>query len=163
MLDGKGSSLLREIEHVEDDRLVARVHSAVDGTDHLDDCLAGAHYLPLAVESYNRQFALLQDSVVDDGVMMPGQLAADREDVAHYDEFRLALEVIGQGCAVPAFGRALEFQFLDGGYVVVLREWRGRAVSLATGLATGQDGDGQDRQENGQCAFHDVVLSFVVI
>ena len=102
MLDGEWRSLLREVEHVEDDRLVARVHAAVDGTDHLDDCIARVDNLPLAIEPDNRQLALLQDSVVDDGVMVPGQLASDREDVAHHDEFWLPLELVGQGGAVPA-------------------------------------------------------------
>ena len=85
MLDGERGSLLGEVEHVENDGLVARVHAAVDGTDHLDNRIACADDLPLAVESDNRQFALLQYSVVDDGVMVPRKLASDREDVAHHD------------------------------------------------------------------------------
>jgi len=157
MLDGEGGSLLREVEHVEDDGLVACIHAAVDGTDHLDNRVARAYYLSLAIESDNRQFALLQDAVVDDGVMVPGQLASDGEDVAHHDEFRFPLEVVGKSGAVPALGGALEFQLLDGGDVVVLLERRSRAVALAASLATRQDGDSQYRQENGQCAFHVVV------
>ena len=71
MLDGEGDSLLREIEHVEDDGLVARVHAAVDGTDHLDNGIARSDNLPLAIKADNCQFALLQDSEVDDGMMVP--------------------------------------------------------------------------------------------
>ena len=160
MLDGEGGALLREIEHVEDDGLVARVHAAVDGTDHLDDCIASADNLPFAIKPDNRQFALLQDAVVDDGMMVPRQLASDREDVAHDNEFRLPLEVVGKSGAVPALGGALEFQLLDGGDAVVLRERRRRAAALAAGLATGKDGDAQDRQKNGQCAFHDCCSFF---
>ena len=160
MLDGERGALLREVEHVEHDGLVARVHATVDGADHLDNRIARADDLPLAVESDNRQFALLQDSEVDDGVMVPGQFASDREDVAHHDEFRLPLEVVGQSGAVPALGGALEFQLLDGGDVVVLRERRRRAAALAAGHATRQDGGGQDRQEKEQSAFHGVGFLF---
>ena len=92
--------------------------------------------------------------------MVPGQLASDRENVAHHDEFRLPLEVVGQSGAVPALGGALEFQLLDGGDVVVLRERRRRAAALAAGHTTRQDGGGQDRQEKEQSAFHGVGFLF---
>ena len=124
MLYGEWGSLLREVEHVEYDGLVASVHAAVNGADHLDDCIACTYYLPLAVKPHNCQFSLLQNAEVDDGMMMPGQLASDWDYVAHYDEFWLPFEIVGQSNAVPALGCAFEFQFLDGCDIVVLREWR---------------------------------------
>lgn len=79
MLDGERHPFLREVEHIKDDRFVARVHAAVNGTDHLNDGFPGMHDLLLAVNSDDGQFPLMQNAVVDDGVMMPRKLAADRK------------------------------------------------------------------------------------
>jgi hypothetical protein len=51
MLDGKRHFFLRKVEHIKDNRLVAGVHSTVNGTDHLNDGFSGMHDLLLAVNS----------------------------------------------------------------------------------------------------------------
>ena len=64
MLHGQGQTLLREIEHVEDDGLRAAVLAVVDGVHHLDDGLALMHYFFLAVLPDDGQFALHQQAIM---------------------------------------------------------------------------------------------------
>ena len=159
MLDGEGRSFLREVEHVEDDRFVAGVHAAVDRADHFDDDLAGADNLPLAVEPGYRKLALLQDAVVDYRMVMPRKFASDREYVSHHDEFGLSLEVIWQFGAVPALGRAFQFEFLDCCDIVVLRERRNFTVAFAAGSASRRGGEnGNHWQEYMDFVRHRQVL-----
>ena len=70
MLHGKGQVLLREVEHVKDDRLRAAVLAVVDGVHHLNNGLALMHGLFLTVLSYDGQLALHQDAVVPSPIVI---------------------------------------------------------------------------------------------
>ena len=59
MLDGKRHSFLGKVEHIKDNRLVAGVHSTVNGTNHLNDGFSGMHDLLLAVNSDDGQLSLM--------------------------------------------------------------------------------------------------------
>ena len=151
--DGKRRPFLREVEHVKDDGFVARIQSVVSRTDHLDDGFPGMHDFLLAVIADDGQFPLLQNTKVDDGMMMPRELASDWKDIAHRDDFRLPLEIVGKRRAIPALRGSRQFQFQDGGGVVILRKRRGLAAGVADGLASGQNDGCQYGRENDDEAF----------
>ena len=71
MLHGQRQTLLREIEHIEDDGLRASVLTVVDGVHHLHDGFALMHGLLFAVLPDDGQLALHLDSVVHHGMVVP--------------------------------------------------------------------------------------------
>jgi hypothetical protein len=71
MLHSKGQALLREVKHVEDDRLLASVLAVVDGVHHLYDSLALMNGFLLTVLTDDGQFSLYQYSIVYHRVVMP--------------------------------------------------------------------------------------------
>ena len=64
MLHGQGQTLLREVEHVEDDGLRAAVLAVVDGVHHLHDHLALVYRILPAVLSDDGQLALHQQAIM---------------------------------------------------------------------------------------------------
>ncbi len=60
MWHGQGLSFLREVEHVEDNGLLAAVLAVVDGADHLDDGFALVDDFLGTVDSDDGQLALHQ-------------------------------------------------------------------------------------------------------
>ena len=108
MLDSQRQILLREIEHIENDRLVAAVLAVVNGVYHLDNGLALMDDLLLTIPSYNGQLALCQNTVVHDGMVVPTQLLASGEDVFNGYQLGATLEIVRQLDAVPALAGANE-------------------------------------------------------
>ena len=152
--DGKWHSFLREVEHVKDDGLVARIQSVVSGTDHLDDGFSWMHDFPLAVIADDGQFPLLQNAEVDDGMMMPRKLASDWKDIAHRDDFWFPLEIVGKRRTIPALRGSRQFQFQDGGGIVILRKRRVFAAEVAGGLASAHNYRCQHGHDDGGNFVH---------
>lgn len=109
MLYSKGQVLLREVEHVEDDRLLASVLAMVDGVHHLYDSLALMHRFLLAVLSDDGELTLNQDTVVHNGMMMPAQLLTSGEYILHCYKLRATLKIVGQLNAIPTLAGAYKF------------------------------------------------------
>ncbi len=109
MLHRQGQAFLREVEHVEDNGLVASVLAMVDGAYHLHDGLALMHYLLITVLVDDGQFALHQHAVVHHGMVMPAQLLSGRYLIFHGHHFRASLQVVGQLGSIPALAGAYHF------------------------------------------------------
>ena len=107
MLDCNWRSILRYIEHVKDNGLVAAVLAVVDRPDHLDDGLTGLDGLFLAVQPNDSELALLLNAIVHNWMVVPSELAAARDYIAPYDKLRLANRIIRQFHAIPALRCAL--------------------------------------------------------
>ena len=102
MLHGQRQTLLRKVEHVEDNGLGASVLAMMDSVYHFHDNFALSHHFLLAVKADNGQFALYQYAVVHHGVVMPAQFLSGGNLVFHSHQLGTALQVFGQLYAVPA-------------------------------------------------------------
>lgn len=92
------------IEHVENDRFGAPVLAAVDGADDLYHRFAGVESAFCTVRTDDGQFTLLDNTVVDDGMVVPIGLGAGRKDQTFDNQFGFAGRVGREGLLRPSFG-----------------------------------------------------------
>ena len=124
VLHGQWQTFLREVEHVEDDRLGASVLTMVDGIHHFHDSLAFMHHFVFAVLADDGQFALHQYAMIHHGMVVPAQLLTGRNLVLYGYQFGAALQIVGQLHAVPTLTGAYQLGALHllFGNVVLLYE-----------------------------------------
>ena len=79
MLDGEYLPGFGEVEHIKNDRFGASVLTTVDRADYFNQHLAFMESALFTVLADNGQFSLLDDAVVDCGMMMPTGNGSDRE------------------------------------------------------------------------------------
>ena len=83
MLNSQWQTVLREIEHVENDGLLASVLTVVNGVYHLYNGLTLVNHLLLAVLTDDGQFALYQHTIVHHGMVVPTQFLTGGEHLLH--------------------------------------------------------------------------------
>ena len=113
MLNSDGLSRCGDVEHVEDDGLVASVLATVDSADNLYDGLTFTEGVFGSVLADNGQFALLHNAVVDDIVVVPTCFGSYRKHHSVYHQFRSTGRVVGQGGHVPGLRTSQQFGGLD--------------------------------------------------
>ena len=83
MLYSKWHTLLREVEHVENDGFIATILTMMDRVHHLDNRFTLMHNLLLAILTDDGQFALHQYTIVHHRMVVPTQLLSYRKFILH--------------------------------------------------------------------------------
>ena len=102
-------AFLREIEHIEDNWLVASVFAMMDSVYHLYDYLTFMYHFLLAIHTYDGQLALHQNTVVHHRVVVSAKLLSGRKLIFYSNQLRASLKIIWQLYAIPALRGAGQF------------------------------------------------------
>ena len=106
MLDGYFCSGRGKVEHIENDGFGASVLASMDSANHFNQSFAFMEGFFCSILANDGQIALLNDAVIDYGMMMPTGLGANREVQSYHPQFRFALRKIRQHSPIPTLGGA---------------------------------------------------------
>ena len=101
MRNREWKAFLRNIEHVENNRLCAAVFAMMNRVDHFDHDIAFVHSFCLSVKADDSEFASHQHAMVHSIVVMPAEFLSCGNDVFNGNQFGFALWVVGEIDTIP--------------------------------------------------------------